>query len=652
MTAGAGTAGRVLWTPSDAQVHDANVTRYAERLAATDGLTFDGYADLWSWSVRDLEAFWGSIWDFFDVRASTPPTSILPEPEMPGARWFDGATLNYAEHLLRHRGDAVAVRAFREDGASTEMTRDELAAAVGSVAASLTAIGVGRGDRVAAFLPNAPEAVIALLATASIGAIWSSCSPDFGPGAVVDRFRQIEPTVLIAADGYRYGGQEHDRRQVVADVAAALPSVRSVVVVRTLRDDVPAGAIRWDDLLADPREPTFAQVPFGHPLWILYSSGTTGLPKAIVHGHGGILLEHLKSLGLHCDVREDDRLFWFTTTGWMMWNFVLTGLALGASLVLYDGSPSTPDLRALWRLAERAGITYFGTSAPFVHMSMKRRVRPRDVGALERLRAIGSTGAPLSIEGFEWVYDRLGPDVWLGSISGGTDLCTAFVGSCPVLPVHAGEIQCRTLGAAVAAYDEAGRPVTDRVGELVIERPMPSMPLRFWDDEDGSRYRDSYFDVYPGVWRHGDWIEVTSRGTCRITGRSDATLNRGGVRIGTAELYRVVEALPEVREALAVDTAEPGGDGRLVLFVVPDDGVELDDALRQAIAARLRSELSPRHVPDAIVRAPGIPTTLNGKRMEVPVKRLLLGARLEDVANPDAVADPELLRWYAEHAGD
>jgi acetoacetyl-CoA synthetase len=643
---------RVLWKPSDETVRNARITSYIDHVRSHGGPAVDGYADLWAWSVDDLSGFWSSIWEFFDVRAASPPTTVLDDPEMPGARWFEGATLNYAEHVLRHRGDEVAIRAFAEGVEPREMSRDELAHAVGSVASALRAMGVSEGDRVAAYLPNGIEAIVAVLATASIGAIWSACSPDFGPGAVIDRFRQIEPTALITVDGYRYAGREHDRVGTVASIVEQLPSLRSVVLVQNLGAEAAAigPVVPWDQLLQDPREPAFAAVPFSHPLWILYSSGTTGLPKAMVQGHGGILLEHLKSLGLHLDLGPNDRLFWFTTTGWMMWNFIVSGLALGSSLVLYDGSPATPDLGALWRLAERAGITYFGTSAPFVHASMKRRIRPRDAGDLSALRAIGSTGAPLTSDGFAWIYDELGPDVWLGSISGGTDLCTAFVGSCPILPVHAGEIQCRTLGAKVAAYDEHGRPVTDRVGELVIEAPMPSMPLSFWNDQGGRRYRESYFDVFPGVWRHGDWIEVTSRGTCRIHGRSDATLNRGGVRIGTAEFYRVVETLDGVKDSLVVDTGDPTRDGRLVLFVVLDEGIALDADLTRRIGDRLRDELSPRHVPDAIVEAPGVPTTLNGKRMEVPVKRLLHGEPLDDVASLDAVADADLLRWYAERA--
>jgi acetoacetyl-CoA synthetase len=505
---------------------------------------------------------------------------------------------------------------------------------------------------VAGFLPNSPEAVIGLLATASLGAIWSSCSPDFGVRAVTDRFTQIEPTVLLAADGYPYGGTVRDRRDVVAEVAGALPGLSRTVLLPYAGGNGAGieGSMPWDELVAEPAEPEFEPVPFDHPLWILYSSGTTGLPKAMVQGHGGILLEHLKALSLHLDLRPRDRLFWFTTTGWMMWNFIVGGLALGAAVVLYDGSPRHPDLDALWRLAEEADVTYFGTSAPYLHACMKEGVEPRRSGDLASLRAIGSTGAPLSPEGFAWVYEHVRPDVWLGSISGGTDLCTAFVGSCPELPVHAGELQSRCLGAAVEAFDVDGRAVRDEVGELVITEPMPSMPVSFWNDPAGERYRASYFDVYPGVWRHGDWIEVTSRGTCVISGRSDATLNRGGVRIGTAELYRVVDALAGIRESLVVDTGAIGREGALILFVALADGAELDDELRARIDAEIRTQLSPRHVPDRVLAVPDVPKTLNGKRLEVPVKRLLMGAAPEDVASPGALADPEAFRAFVDIA--
>jgi acetoacetyl-CoA synthetase len=644
--------GRPLWRPSDELVADANIARYLRWLDEERGLAFDSYDALWRWSITELDAFWSSVWEFFAIRTHEPFTSILSERHMPGARWFEGARLNYAENALAGPDDRPAILFRREDGFAVDLTRAELAERVAAAAAGLRRLGVRPGDRVAAYLPNGLEAAIGFLAAASIGAVWSSCSPDFGPRAVVDRFRQIEPKVLLAVDGYRYGGREQDRLSVVTDVARELPGLEHVVIVPSLRDDpdlrdVPA-ATRWADVMSEPATASFEPVAFDHPLWVLYSSGTTGLPKAIVHGHGGILLEHLKSLSLHLDLGPDDRFFWFTTTGWMMWNFLLGGLLVGSTIVLYDGAPAHPGLGALWRLAAETGITYFGTSAPYLHACMKRGLQPKTIADLAALRAIGSTGSPLSPEGFAWVYDAVGSDLWLGSISGGTDLCTAFVGSCPMLPVYTGEIQCRCLGAKVEAFDTEGRSVIDEVGELVITEPMPSMPTSFWNDAEGSRYRDSYFDVYPGVWRHGDWIKITERGSCVIYGRSDATLNRDGVRVGTSELYRVVEALPEIRESLVVDTGELGVDGELVLFVVLDEGRDLDEGLRARLRNEIRTQLSPRHVPNEIIPVPDIPKTLSGKRLEVPVKRILLGANAEDVASPDALANPEALRAFAE----
>ena len=654
MSAGGGPVeeGRLLWSPSDELVAGSNMARFLSWLASERGRSFPSYEDAWRWSVEDLEGFWSSIWDHFGVRSTTAVSSVLAERRMPGARWFEGSDLNYAEHALHGADDRHAIAFRREDGAASHLTRAELAAAVGAAARGLRGLGVRPGDRVAAFLPNAPEAVVALLATASIGAIWSSCSPDFGTRAVVDRFRQIEPKVLLAVDGYHYGGREHDRLGVVSEIAAELPGLERLVIVPYLRERPaqPPGAMTWGELVAEPEEPRFEPVPFDHPLWILYSSGTTGLPKAMVQGHGGILVEHLKSLSLHLDLGPDDRFFWFTTTGWMMWNFLVSGLAVGASLVLYDGSPTYPDLGALWQLAERTGVTYFGTSAPYLHACLKQELEPRAVADLGALRSIGSTGAPLSPEGFAWVYEHVGGDVWLGSISGGTDLCTAFVGSCPLLPVHAGEIQCRCLGAKVEAFDAEGRSVVDEVGELVITEPMPSMPVSFWSDPDGRRYRSSYFESFPGVWRHGDWIKITRRGTCVISGRSDATLNRGGVRLGTSELYRVVDAIPGIRESLVVDTGQLGAQGELLLFLVTEAGTEVDEELRARVSAALRTQLSPRHVPDRIHQVPDIPKTLNGKRLEVPVKRLLMGAPLEEVASPGALGDPDALRAFAEIA--
>jgi acetoacetyl-CoA synthetase len=646
--------GELLWRPPDELVRDANLTRFLGWLEGERGLSFGAYDDLWRWSVSDLEGFWSALWEFAGVRSHAPFDAVLNDRRMPGARWFEGARLNYAEHALTDADERSAILARGEDDRALDLTRAELAAQVGAAAAGLRRLGIGAGDRVAAFLPNRPEAVIAFLATASLGAIWSSCSPDFGTRAVVDRFRQIEPKVLVAVDGYRYAGHDHDRTEVVKEIVAGLPGLERLVLVPFLGDGsaLAGSAMGWRELVAEPAEPLFEPVPFDHPLWILYSSGTTGLPKAMVQGHGGIVLEHLKSLSLHLDLGPRDRFFWFTTTGWMMWNFLVSGLLVRAAIILYDGSPAHPGLGRLWRLAEETGMTYLGTSAPYLHACVKVGFKPRKKADLRALRAIGSTGAPLSPEAFAWAYEHVDPDLWLGSVSGGTDLCTAFVGSNPLLPVHAGEIQCRCLGAKVEAFDDEGRPVIDEVGELVITEPMPSMPLSFWNDEDGRRYRESYFSVYPDVWRHGDWIKVTSRGTCVIYGRSDATLNRGGVRIGTSELYRVVDALPGIRESLVVDTGRLGSEGALLLFVVLEDQRTLEDSLRETIVNEIRTQLSPRHVPDRILAVPDIPKTLNGKRLEVPVKRLLMGEPLEEVASPGSLADPEALRAFADLAPD
>ena len=631
------------------------MTRYARRLAE-HGIETDGYHDLWRWSVENLEEFWGSIWEHFGVRASAPYERVLGSRTMPGAEWFSGARLNFAEHVFRDRDPgAVAVRHASELRPLAETSWGELEEDTRRVAAALRASGVGPGDRVVAYVPNIVEAVVAFLACAGIGAIWSSCSPDFGARSVVDRFAQIEPRVLFAVDGYRYGGRDHDRLEVVRGLQDALPTLERTIVLGYLEAEPELGrlraATRWEGFLAEGAGALeLEQVAFDHPLWVLYSSGTTGLPKAIVHGHGGILLELLKQLGLHVDLQADDRLFWFTTTGWMMWNFVVAGLLTEASVVLYDGNPGYPDLGALWRLAEEAEITTFGTSASYIAACMKDGVDPRAGRDLSRLRALGSTGSPLSPDGFDWVYDRLGPDVWLFSTSGGTDLCTAFVGGVPTLPVYRGELQARALGAKVEAWNADGIPVVGEVGELVITEPMPSMPLRLWGDEDGSRYRASYFETYPGVWRHGDWIELTDRGTAIITGRSDATINRAGVRMGTAEIYRAALAVDEVVDALVVDLPRPGTQGFMPLFVVLRHGVELDEALVSQIRARIREDCSPRHVPDEIRAVPAIPRTLSGKVLEVPVKRILSGEPADTTLSRDALANPEALRPFEELA--
>ncbi len=649
--------GTVLWTPSNEERARANLTRYLAWLRDTRGLAFDSYDALWRWSVTDLEAFWASIWEFCDVRPRRPYTQVLPERRMFGARWFPGAELNYAEHALRRRDAHPAIVFASEDAPPETITYAELYEKVRAAAAGLRRLGVRRGDRVAAYMPNAPETVVAALATASLGAIWSSCAPEFGIRSVVERVRQIEPRVLVAADGYRYGGRSFDRTAEITEIRRQLPTLESTVLVPRLGGPVgplPAGVHPWAELAggAADRELVFEPVPFDHPLWVLYSSGTTGLPKAIVHGHGGVLLEMLKVLILHLDLGPEDRLFWFTTTGWMMWNFLISGLLVGTTIVLYDGNPAHPDLGVLWRLAERTGMTYFGTSAPYLLGCQKAGVEPARDADLGRLRAVGSTGAPLPPEGFEWVYEHVKRDLLLGSVSGGTDVCTAFILSCPLLPVRAGEIQCRGLGAKVEAYDPEGRSIVDEVGELVITEPMPSMPVGFWNDPDGRRYRASYFETYPGIWRHGDWIKITREGGCVVYGRSDSTLNRAGVRMGTSEFYRVVEDLPDVVDSLVVDTGELGKDGRLLLFVVLRAGAVLDAPLRDRIVAKIRRELSPRHVPNEIHAIAAVPRTLSGKKLEVPVKRILAGIAPDRAASVDALSNPEALGFFVDLARD
>ncbi|WP_436770990.1 acetoacetate--CoA ligase [Yinghuangia sp. YIM S09857] len=641
----------VLWRPSEERVRAARVTDFAARLAEDRGTgPFAGYADLWAWSVAEPEAFWASVCAYFDVAFSAPPSAVLGDSHMPGAEWFPGARLNYARHALRRaetHPDETAIVHVDERLEPGEITWGELRRRVAALAYNLRELGVGPGDRVAAYLPNIPEAVVALLACASVGAVWSSCAPDFGARSVLDRLQQIEPVFLIAVDGYRYGGKEIDRRDEVAELVRELPTLRHTVHVPLLGTPAPDGALAWDDLTAGDHPDEFEPVDFDFPLWILYSSGTTGLPKAIVQGHGGILLEHLKHNALHLDLGPGDRFFWFTSTGWMMWNLLAGGLLVGSAIVLYDGSPGHPAPDAQWTVAERTGTTVYGTSAAYVMACRKRGLRPRDNHDLSRLRCVGTTGSPLPPDGFRWVYEDAVPDVWLASVSGGTDVCSAFIGGVPTLPVHLGELQARSLGCAVDAWDEQGRSVVDEVGELVITAPMPSMPTRFWNDPDNERYKASYFDTYPGVWRHGDWITVTSRGTVVVHGRSDSTLNRQGVRMGSADIYEAVERIPEVAESLVIGIEQPDGGYWMPLFVVPAPGVELDDALRERIKQVIRTEVSPRHVPDEIIAAPGVPHTLTGKRIEIPVKKLLQGRALDEAVNPGSVDDMEVIRFYA-----
>ncbi|WP_436837834.1 acetoacetate--CoA ligase [Micromonospora rifamycinica] len=696
--------GDVLWTPPADVRERSRIGGYLRWLREHRGLDFADYDALWQWSVTDLDAFWRSIWDHFEVVAHTSPTATLGDAAMPGARWFPGATLNYAENVLRMPGradDDPVVVAHGQTRPPVTLTAAELREQVRRVAAGLRRLGVVAGDRVAAYAPNIPETYVLLLATSSLGAIFSSCAPEFGTRSVVDRWQQIAPKVLVAVDGYRYGDKPVDRRAEVAAIRAALPSLTHTVTIAYLHptapdgsaptapdssipagsagpaptvsdgaapaaalpggpadgtpvvpDGVPQSSLSWAELAAETTERlTFTPVPFDHPLYVLYSSGTTGLPKPIVHGHGGILLEHLKMLALHHDLGPADRFFWFTTTGWMMWNFLVSGPAVGATIVLFDGNPGHPDLGALWRLAEETGTTYFGTSAPFLLACRKAGLVPKDVADLSALRGVGSTGAPLPAEGFTWVYETVGTDLQLQSLSGGTDVCTGFVGGVPLLPVHAGEITCRALGAKVEARSADGTPVLGELGELVITAPMPSMPVGFWNDPDGRRYTEAYFDVYPGVWRHGDWITINERGGCVITGRSDATLNRGGVRLGTAEFYSVVEGLDEVVDSVVVHLEDDeGGAGELLLFVVLAEGLELDDTLRRKIARELRTALSPRHIPDEIHQVRAVPRTLSSKKLEVPVKKILTGTPIESAAAQGALANPESLTAFATFA--
>ena len=649
----------LLWEPSPEAIERSNLTAYRRWLEAERALTFDDYAALQRWSVDSLEDFWASIWDHFDVLADGDPATVLASNEMPGAAWFPEVSLNYAEHVFRDRDDAeIAVRHRAEGGELGEISWGDLRRRVAAFAAGLRVLGVERGDRVVAYVPNSPGALIGFLASASIGATWSSCSPDFGVSTVVDRFAQIEPKVLLAVDGYTYNGREFDRLDIVAELERSLPSLEHTVLIPYLdRDADPARlahGIRWRDVESSGAgaELEFERVPFDHPLWVLYSSGTTGLPKAIVQGHGGILLEQLKKLSLHLDAQPGDRVFWFTTTGWMMWNFLIGVLLTRASIVLYDGSPGHPDMGVLWDLADEAGVTCFGTSASYIAACMKESVEPGNGRDLAALRAVGSTGSPLAPEGFQWIYDHVGADTWLFSTSGGTDVCTAFVGGVPILPVYRGELQGRSLGCAVEAWNEDGEAVIDEVGELVITKPMPSMPVFLWGDADGSRYRESYFEMYPGIWRHGDWIEITSRGTAIIYGRSDSTINRSGIRMGTSEIYRAVASIDEITDALVVDIPRPGTEGWMPLFVVLRDGATLDEALTKEIAKRIREQCSPRHVPDRVYAIDEVPRTLSGKVLEVPVKRILTGTPVERAASRDSLANPAALDYFVELAGE
>ncbi len=646
-----------LWEPSEVVKQQANVTHYRQWLAREKGQSFETYEELWEWSVTHLEDFWASLWDYFHIQASQPYSTVLVERTMPGAQWFPGAELNYAEHVFRNETVSQPALLFQaERQPLTEVSWRELRQKVGLLANALRALGVQRGDRVVSCMPNIPETLMAFLATASLGAIWSSCSPDFGTESMIDRFQQIEPKVLFAVDGYQYGGKPLDRRALIAELQQRLPSLQHTVLVPSLNRDAGTEGLTnvmlWQDALGlqERDEITFEQVPFEQPLWILYSSGTTGIPKAIVQSQGGVLLEHLKVLHLGMDLRTDDRFFWYSTTGWMMWNLLVGGLLVGSTILLYDGSPGYPDMGVLWKLAQESGMTCFGTSAGYITACMKAGIEPGRSYDVSRLRVVSSTGSPLPAEGFQWVYEHVKQDLWLVSISGGTDVCSALVGGSIMLPVYAGELQCRPLGVKVEAFDDSGKPLIDEVGELVVTEPMPSMPLFFWNDPDGRRYRESYFEVYPGVWRHGDWMKMTRRGSAIIYGRSDATLNKQGIRIGSSDIYRVIESLPEVLDSLVVGVEQPSGGYYMPLFVVLREGVQLDDALKARIKQTLRKNASPHHVPDEILAIQEVPVTLTGKKTEVPVKKLFMGVPVEQAVSMDALKNPQAMQYFIAFA--
>ena len=645
----------VLWTPGPEQLQSSRLVQYQRWLAQEKGVVTRDYAQLWRWSVEDIDRFWQSIWSFFDVQADGSREPALGRRTMPGAEWFPNARLNFAEHVFRNATPQhPAVIARSEDGPLQHISWAELERSTAALAATLRGWGVGPGDRVASYMPNRPETVIAFLACASIGAVWSSCAPDMGVSVVLDRLRQTEPKVLFAIDSYSYKGKHHDRCAVVNELLAGLPSVERVVQVAgplaSGREVDWRNRSRWESAVLNDAAPHYERLPFAHPLWILYSSGTTGLPKAMVHSQGGILLTHLKEMALQNDLRPGDRLLFLGSTSWAVWNLLVGALVTGASIVLYDGHPSWPDGDALWRFMDDNEVAVFGCGAAFLIGCMKDGLRPKDHAPLVKLRSILSTGSPLPADAFEWVYRNVKPDVWLASVSGGTDIASCFVACAPTLPVHAGEIQCRELGVAAYAFDDKGHPVVDEVGELVITQPMPSMPVTFWNDPDGRRYRESYFEMFPGVWRQGDWIRFTPHGSAVIYGRSDSTINRHGIRIGTAEIYRVVEELPEVLDSMVVDLEYLGRPSFLPLFVVLRPGAELDSTLVERIKQQIRTKASGRHVPDAVVQVSEIPRTLTGKKMEVPVRKLLLGAELGQVASPDAMLTPSSLDFFAEYA--
>ena len=651
--------GDLLWEPSEEFKRQTHMTDFINYLKETANLDFTSYNELWDWSVNNLEDFWGSVWNYFDIKTSSPYSAVLSEKKMPGTAWFKGAKLNFAEHVFRNFTEKQPALMFQSELEPLhEISWQEIKQKVSSLANALRKMGVKSGDRVVAYIPNIPEAIIAVLACSSLGAIWSSCSPDFGSRSVIDRFKQIEPKVLFAVDGYKYSGKNFDRRSVIDKLQKALPTLEQTIFIKYLskkaknetKEVDPPNTIPWETLINNPSTLSFEQVPFDHPLWVVYSSGTTGLPKPIVQGHGGIIIELLKFTRFHLDLKVEDRFFWFSTTGWIMWNILLGGLLAGSTVVLYDGNPGYPDINVLWKMAQDAKLNVFGSGAPFYTGCMKAGLKPGNDFDLTALKTIGSTGSPLPPDAFLWAYQGIKKDLWLASISGGTDVCTGFLGGSPLLPVHAGELQCSCLGVKAQSFDENGNSLINEVGELVITEPMPSMPLYFWNDKDNQRYFESYFDMYPDIWRHGDWIKINDRGACIITGRSDSTLKRMGVRMGSSEIYSAIEDLPEVIDSLIIGYDSPGGKYFMPLFVALQDGLELDEKIETIIKNKIIAALSSRHLPDAIYAIKEVPRTLSGKKLEVPIKKILMGFPIEKSINPDTMANPDSINYFIEYA--
>ncbi|WP_174615596.1 acetoacetate--CoA ligase [Virgibacillus ihumii] len=650
--------GTLLWEPDEKRKEQSNIYNYMKWLEQHKGLKFDDYQSLWKWSTDELELFWESIWEYFDIQTKQPYKTVLSTHKIPGAKWFPEATINYTEHIFRDRDEQEpAIIHASETRERDEITWGQLYRDTAALQQTLKKLGVAKGDRVVAYAANIYETIAAFLATASIGAIWSSASPDFGTQSVIDRFKQIEPKVMLTVDGYSYSGKKFNRMPVVENIQSELPTLEATIGIPFLNEEADfsslKNAIQWKDAVKADEKPelTYEHVPFNDPLWVLFSSGTTGKPKPIVQSQGGILLEHLKALSFHADLGKGDRFFWFTTTGWMMWNFLVGGLLAGSTIILYDGNPAYPNKKMLWKFAQDTKMTTFGTSASYITACMKdENLVPGKEFDLSHLENISSTGSPLPPEGFQWCYDNVKKDLWIASASGGTDVCTAFILGAPILPVYAGELQCRGLGAKIESFDDEAYPHIDEVGELVLTEPFPSMPIYFWNDEDGSRMHDSYFDMFQGIWRHGDYLKITDRHTCVIYGRSDATINRGGIRIGTSEIYRAVDHVKQVADSLIVDIPGNNGDSYTPLFVTMQDGEELTEDIQKTIKKEIREKCSPRHIPTGIYQVPELPTTLNGKKLEIPVKKILMGKPIDKVVNKGSLSNQNSLDYFIKFA--